>query len=240
MQEWCTSFLYRSNNPSRPGLGLSCSGSWPGAPSTAKDRPVLEPSLCPPGLLSTLLSYPSPCSTDKEAQRGSLILPRSPSRSQLWLGAWPGLLTLLRASLCHCREMTGPTSLSGWDNPHREGRWQAALSQSHWAFWINSPAVVLGSRSTKGPPAGRDGAGAWAAQLHTGSDNRGFQSRKARVSSEIVLAQRVHSQLWSRTIPGGGALRVHGDSRALGSRPQPGTAGPITATPPLWASVSHL
>ena len=93
MQEWCTPFLYRSNNPPRPGLGLSCPGSWPGAPSTTKDRPVLEPSLCPPGLLSTLLSYPSSCFTDKEAQRGSLILPRSPSRSQLWLGARPGLET---------------------------------------------------------------------------------------------------------------------------------------------------
>ena len=100
------------------------------------------------------------------------------------------------------------------------------LSQSRWAFGINSPAVVLRSRSTKGPTAGRDWAGVWAAQLQTHSDNQGFQSREAGGSSEIVLAQRAHSQLWSQTIPGGGALRVRGDKRVLSSRPHPRTAGP--------------
>lgn len=183
----------------------------------------------PSSPLSTLLSYISLSFTDEEAQSGRLTLPGSPSRGQLWLGPsqdWkPGVLTSLRVSLCHCgalAQTTGPTSLSDWDNPHWEGCWQATLSQSRWAFGINSPAVVPRSRSTKGPTAGRDGAGVWAARLHTHSDNQGFQSR----SSEIVLAQRAHSQLWSQTIPGGGALRVRGDKRVLSSRPHPRTAGP--------------
>lgn len=187
----------------------------------------------PSSPLSTLLSYISSSFTDEKAQRGRLTLPRSPSRCRLWLGAQPGLETRCpdfpRASLCHCSalaQMTGPTSLSDRDNPHWEGCWPATLSQSRWAFGINSPAVVPRSRSTKGPTAGRDGAGVWAAQLHTHSDNWGFQSREASGSSEIVLAQRAHSQLWSQTIPGGGALRVLGDKRVLSSRPHPRTAGP--------------
>lgn len=151
-----------------------------------------------------------------------MTLPRSPSRRQLWLAS-------LWASLCCCSapaQTTGPTSLSDWDNPHREGCWQGTLSQSRWAFGINSPAVVLRSRSTKGPTAGRDWAGVWAARLQTHSDNQGFQSREAGGSSEIVLAQRAYSQLWSQTIPGGGALRVRGDKRVLSSRLHPRTAGP--------------
>lgn len=229
-----------------PGLELSCAGSWPGTPSTAKDRPVLEASFCPPDLLS-IFSPIQAVVLQIEAQRGSLTLPGSLSRCQLWLGFQPELETRsldfllgLSPSLqCPCPDDRA-TSLSGWDNSHREERWHAALSQSRWAFWINSPAVVLRSRSTKGPTGGRDGAGVWAAQLHAHGDNRGFQSREARVSSEIVLAQRVHSGLWSQTIPGGGTLGVHRDNGALGSRPHPATAGPITATPHLWDSVSHL
>lgn len=90
---------------------------------------------------------------------------------------------------------------------------------------------MLRSESTKGPIAGRGAARMWAAQLHAHGDNQGFQSREARVSSEIMLAQREHSRLWSQTIPGGGAHGCAG---------QKAIAGPVRATSPLWASVSHL
>ena len=84
-----------------------------------------------------------------------------------WVGAWPGLeigcpdfrsgLLFLAAGLW--AEGQGPPPGSGGDNPHREERWHIALSRSRRAFWINSPAVVLKSRSTKGPTAGRGGGG---------------------------------------------------------------------------------
>lgn len=124
-----------------------------------------------------------------------------------------------------------PPPSSSQDNPHWEECWHAALSQSHWTFWINGLAVVLRSESTKGPKAGRGAARMWAPQLHAHGDNQGFQSREARVSSEIMLAQRGHSRLWSQTIAGGGAHGYAGP-KAI--------AGPVTATSPLWASVSHL
>lgn len=87
-----------------------------------KDRP--EPSLCPPGLLSTLVCYPSSCVMDKEteAQTGGLALP---GHRAGWLGAWPGLEIrspdfpsgplFIAAGLW--AERQGPPPGSGWSTP---------------------------------------------------------------------------------------------------------------------------
>lgn len=73
----------------------------------------------------------------------------------------------------------------------------------------------------------------WAAQLYAHGDNRGFQSREARVSSEIVLAQRGHSWLRSQTIPGGGAR--HRNTGTTG----PWVPGPVLPLQALSQLLPH-
>lgn len=121
---------------------------WAGALSATTDRPELDLPLALQSS-SPLFSTAQPLALRirKQAQNGVLILP---GHRAGWLGAQSGL-EIRSPSLHHS------SALAWTRGPTRN--WHATLSQSCWAFWINSPAVVLKSRSTKGPPVGRGGGG---------------------------------------------------------------------------------
>lgn len=126
----------------------------------------------------------------------------------------------------------GPPPGWHWGKPRREEqeRWHAALPQSPRGFWINGLAVVLRSRSTKGPIAGGVGTGMWAAQLHAHRDNRGLQSREALVSSEIVRHKAGILGPGARRRPGEVPAGTQGQ-RGPGVQAQACHCGPVTAPP---------
>lgn len=74
------------------------------------------------------------------------------------------------------------------------GTWQAALSQSRCTFWINSLAVVLRPRSTKGPTVGRGGGRSVGSPAHCNSCS--FQS------TEVEYQQRLGTKgAFSAAVP---------------------------------------
>lgn len=131
-----------------------------------------------------------------------------------WPGAgphWnPGLLTsrLGLSPFLWC-----PRASGGRDSPHWEGCWHTTLSRSRWAFWINSPAVVLRSGDTKGPRAGRGGGGSVGSRAPGAHcDNHSFQNTEARISrgwgQRGILGSGARER--SQTIPGGRATGYSG------------------------------